>query len=437
MPSGSKKIAGSALILLAENIFRMGMVAATSFWIARQLGPADFGVLNFASAFVAILMAVGNLGLETPITMILAKKESDDEVLYIALIMRLIAGLFTYGLAFSMLYGFAYRDRISTECALIISTGLIFGAFGVFDYWFKARTEAIVPAIVRVTATLLSNIAKISCLVLGLGLHAISWAISIEVILISLGLFCAYRKLNKNRVNFKKIHVKRALDLFRSGWPYMLGALLIMLYMKIDVVLMGYMAPKAETGIYALSQKLSEVLYIVPTVLIQSIYPHIVKKIAVSNDGEDSNGQLLFDFAMAGSFIVLIFSYIFVGPIIDYIFGQAYESSVNVFYIHGLSVFAIALNSARSNWMAVLNVQNKIPMITFLGLLMNLVMNYLLIPDYGAMGAAAATLVSYFFSGYLISYFVKDLKSIFFLQTKSFWPWARIYSFLYKIKYKS
>lgn len=437
MPSGSKKIAGSALILLAENIFRMGMVAATSFWIARQLGPADFGVLNFASAFVAILMAVGNLGLETPITMILAQKEDDDEILYVALIMRMVAGVFTYGLAFLMLYGFAYRDRMTTECSLIISTGLIFGAFGVFDYWFKARTEATVPAVIRVTATLLSNIAKVSCLILGLGLHAISWAISIEVILISLGLFLVYKIFNKNKTNFRKIDYRRVFDLLRSGWPYMLGALLIMLYMKIDVVLMGYMASKEETGIYALSQKLSEVLYIVPTVLIQSIYPHIVKKISVNNNEKNSNGQLLFDFAMAGSFVALVFSYILVGPIVNYIFGEAYQSSINVFYIHGLSLFAIALNSARSNWMAVLSIQNKIPMITSFGLMVNLGMNYILIPMYGAVGAAIATLGSYFFSGYLISYFVKDLKLIFILQTKSFWPWVRIYSFIHKIKYKS
>lgn len=67
MPITTRRVATSGAILLAESVLRLGLTAAVSFWIARSLGPEQFGLLNFASALMVIFLAVSGLGLEIPL----------------------------------------------------------------------------------------------------------------------------------------------------------------------------------------------------------------------------------------------------------------------------------------------------------------------------------------------------------------------------------
>jgi O-antigen/teichoic acid export membrane protein len=109
------------------------------------------------------------------------------------------------------------------------------------------------------------------------------------------------------------------------------------------------------------------------------------------------------------------------------LFGSSYGESVNIFYLHAWSSIAIALNYARYRWLAVSDLHRFAPIVTGIGLLTSTALNVLLIPRYGAIGAAAATVVSYFFSGYLLSFLIPSLRTIGQYQTRALWPWGRLY----------
>ena len=243
-----------------------------------------------------------------------------------------------------------------------------------------------------------------------------------------IGLLLAYLSMSP-RAGVHRWSVDRQLivALVRESWPYLLSTTAIILYMKIDVVMMGYLSTNSETGIYSLAQKLSEVLYVVPVVLIDSTYPALARRFLDSGKREGQHGQMLFDLAVGGSLLATLVALALAGSMIEIVFGAGYGRSVDIFYLHAWSCIAVAMNSARYRWLAVVGLQRHAPTVTIVGLVANVALNLVLIPAMGAMGAAIATLVSYFISGYLASFFLPELREIGRMQTRALWPWRRLY----------
>ena len=428
MKIGARQIATSSAVLLVENIVRLTAVAAVSFWIARQLGPEQFGILNAASALVAILMAVATMGLDTPVILRLTQTQQTGDVLGAALVLRTISGLIVFALAIVLAYILENDDPVALSVTLVVSLSILLSPVSVFDYWFKAQTLPVRPASARIAGTLLAATAKVACLLLGFGVMALAWTVSFEGLMTSIGLVLAYLSMSP-RAGVHRWLVDRQLifTLVRESWPYLLSTTAIILYMKIDVVMLGYLSTNTETGIYSLAQKLSEVLYVVPVVLIDSTYPALARRFLDSGKREGQHGQMLFDLAVGGSLLATLVALTLAGSIIEIVFGAGYGRSVDIFYLHAWSSVAIAMNSARYRWLAVVGLQRHAPTVTIVGLVANVALNLVLIPAMGAMGAAIATLVSYFISGYLASFFLPELREIGRMQTRALWPWRRLY----------
>lgn len=421
------QIAKSSVLLLVENLIRLVAVAAVSFWIARQLGPHQFGILNFASALVAILLSVAAMGMDTPVILRITQTEKSDAVVNAVLALRVVAGVVVF--AFAVLLAFILKsgDPTALSVTLIVNLSIVLSTFNVFDYWFKARTMPARPALARIAGTLLAAGAKVACLLLGLGVVALAWTIAIEAFITSIGLFVAYVSVRKMRNgDHWLLDRNMVISLVRESWPYMLSAATVVAYMKIDVVMLGYLSSNTETGIYSLAQKLSEVLYIVPVVIVDSAYPALARRFLDSNQADSQYGQLLFDLAVGGSVLILAAALLLAGPTISFVFGPGYGRSIDIFYVHAWSCIAIAMNTARHRWLAAVSLQRYVPIVTAIGLFTNVALNLVLIPNLGALGAAIATVVSYFLSGYVASFFFAELRATGRMQTLSLWPWRRL-----------
>ncbi len=428
MSSPAREVATSSAILLAENVVRMAAVAAVSFWIARALGPAQFGMLNFASSFMAIMLAVADMGMDVPVVLRLTNAPEPGALMGTALVMRVGASVLAFLLAVALAFGLKHEDLTALKIALIVSLCIIAYSANALDLWFKARTSAGAPALARTVATLLAVAAKVICLVLGLGVIALSWTIVLEAILAAVGLWWAFQwsiaGAPRAALSFDAALLR---PLVRESGPYFFSTVAILLYMKVDVVLLGYLSTNTQTGIYGLAQKLSEVIYVVPVVLIASAYPSLARRFLDDRAGGAHAEQMLFDLAVGGAIVVVLASIALARPLIAGIFGPAYQPAVQIFYLHSWSCIAIAMNEARHRWLAAVSLQRYAPTVTAIGLFINVAMNLALIPRLGALGAALATVVSYFASGYLTSFLLKPLRAFGRAQTRALWPWGRLY----------
>lgn len=424
-----RQIATSSILLLAENLIRLLAVAAVSFWIARQLGPGQFGILNFASAFAAILLAVSTLGMDTPVILRLTKAQDPSAVMDAVLVLRAIVSVVVFIAAVLIALLLKQDDAVAFTVTVIVSLGIVLNAPTVFDYWFKANTNAGPAALARITGTLLSAAAKVVCLYLGFGVKALAWTVALEAAVTGITLTIVYVKYAPKSKSLRNVSAEKNLiqDLLSESWPYMLSMAAVVAYMKIDVVILGYLSTNEETGIYSLAQKLSEVLYMIPVVLIDSLYPTLTKHYLNTNKLIKEQGQTLFDIAVGASIITTLIAVSLASISITLIFGNGYQKSIDVFYIHAWSCIAIAMNTARHRWLATLSLQRYIPIVTVVGLITNISVNLYLIPRYGAIGAAYATLISYFLSGYACSYLFRPLKAVAREQTRALFPWLRLF----------
>jgi O-antigen/teichoic acid export membrane protein len=165
----------------------------------------------------------------------------------------------------------------------------------------------------------------------------------LESVLASVGLFIAYRYFTRSKKQGFSVDLQRIPLLLAESVPYFWSGVAILLYMKIDVVMLGYLSTSAETGIYSLAQKLSEVLYMVPVVLIDSAYPSLAKKFFDADKKTVLHGQILFDLAVGGSLLAALTAVAVAGIMINIIFGEAYNPSIKIFYFHAWSCVQLDL----------------------------------------------------------------------------------------------
>ncbi len=426
---GVRRVATSSAVLLGENVLRLVVTAAVSFFIAGRLGPALFGILNFASALMAIFLGLAALGLDIPLTLRLTRtagNPNDSAVLLgTAIALRLVAAIGV----FVLLVGFAFVLRRADALALGVTVIVALSIFGyapsVFDFWFKAEVRAGPPASMRLATTLFVSAAKIGCLWLGLGVIALAWTVVLEAVLGSALLWLAWRRANPTlplapwRPDPSLFRV-----LPRESWPYLASTAATLIMMKSDVVLLGALSSNSDAGIYSLVQKLSEVLYIVPVVLVDSAYPALVRRQGTSEANVD--GQLLFDLASGAAFVAAAVGILLAGPAIELVFGSRYAASLPLFHWHAWTVVAIGLSVARSRWLGIAGLQRHAPLVAVVGAVINVVLNLAMIPTFGAWGAAGSALIAYFVAGFLTSFMIAELRPVGRMQVRALWPWGRL-----------
>jgi polysaccharide transporter, PST family len=442
--------------LLMENAVRLCITAVVSFWAARQLGPGDFGLLNFASALTAILYAAATLGLEVPVVLRLARGDAAGTVLGTVLRLRFVASLGAVLMAGTAAWALRDGDTRAQAVMLIVALSIIGSVPMVLDCVFKARVDAGPPARARLATTLLSAGAKAAVLLADAGVVALACTVVFEAVVGSLLMGWAWWRhraghlqpsapagphsvgSNGDRSNSAGGHLHHdpalARALLRQSLPLVGAAAAIALQLKADVVLLGYLASDLEAGQYALAQKLSEVLYVVPVVLVDSVYPLLARQRgAVKAAPHDLNDQLMFDLAAAAGMVCSGACLLLARPLIWGVFGAAYEATVPLWQWHGLTCLAVALDVARQRWLVTRGLQKKALNSALLGAGLVIGLNLLLIPIYGATAAAGVAVLAWFGAGVLATLAWRhddSTRALAGLQWRALWPWQRLWRVL-------
>ena len=420
-------VAASSMVLLIESAVRLMLTAGVSFWIAHALGPAQFGVLNFASALMAIFLAIATLGLEVPAVLRLTRSQQHGTTLGTLIALRAGAALLALG-AVGALAFMVKRDEPQTLAVMLVVGLAIVGYVpSVFDYWFKARVDALAPALARMVTTLIAAAAKLIVIEYELGLVALAWTVVLEAVTQSLLMTLAWRHATRAaRDNALRFDPGMARSLARESVPYLGTMVAIMLCMKCDVVLLGLISTHEQTGLYTLVQKLSEALYIVPVVLVDSLYPGVARRIAAAGLQGPEQGQLLFDLAVAAAILTTLLAVLLSTQLVRFVFGPAYEASIPLFWLHAWTCVAVALDTARHRWLATSGLQAYAPRIAVLGAVAGVSLNLVLIPHWGAWGAAISAVTALAVSGLLATFLFSALRQTARMQLRSLWPWGRL-----------
>lgn len=414
-----QKIVGNTGWLFADKIIRMCVGLFVGVWVARYLGPAQYGILNYALAFVSLFAVLATLGLDGIVVRDIVRNPAcREETLGAAFRLKIIGGLLTLIITVGSISLIRPDDGLTRLLVAVIATGTIFQAFDVIDFWFQSQVLSKFTVIVRNLAFLVVSAVKIVLILKHAPLIAFALAGLIEIILVAAGLVTAYR-VHGYRLFFWRGSKARARRLLQESWPLILSGLAIMVYMQIDQIMLREMVGDKAAGLYSAAIRLSEIWYFIPTIIVSSVFPAIIDAKSIDSEIYYDRIRSLFRLLAGIAYLISIPLCLSANFIVSLLYGNSYLDSGPILSAHIWASVFVFMGVGQGPWNITEGFLRLSLQRTIIGAVMNIVLNIILIPRYSGMGAAIATVVSYATSAILMNAFDKRTRTIFKIQIRA------------------
>jgi O-antigen/teichoic acid export membrane protein len=409
-----------AAAMVVEKIIKMLCQLATVILLARFIGAEKLGLLMYCLAFSSLFIFLNQLGLDTLfIKKIIEFPNRKKTYLMHALILRCGAAILC--ILIINFIGLFLLEGMDQKLLFIVSLYHILLPFSVFEWMFQAEGRGELAAIGLISGHLLSFLFRLLCLTVGGDLLWLGLSYVLELAVIGTVYIFIY-KVRGGITYYNQFSLKISKKLLREATPLMISSAVTLLYMKLDQIMLGRMVGEAEVGIYVAGYRLSEAWYFLGLTIISVYFPKILHKKNVSDykayiGSLIGLGRWLFWGGVLLAFIVTPIS----DQIISVLFGDEFRSSAVVLMISIWAVPFVYLGGvstkiyvAESKFLAALSR-------SIFGLLVNIGLNLLLIGEYGAIGAAIATVSSQVLGCYIFNALLSSGK-IFSIQTSIIFP---------------
>jgi O-antigen/teichoic acid export membrane protein len=379
--------------MLAEKVARMILGLTVGAWMARHLGPEAYGELAYTLAFIAFFQAGAALGLDGILSRELAQaRRPDGALLGTALSLRLLAAVGGWGVAVAVSFIADGGAHGQTVLVAIVGAVLVFQPAEFIELWFLSQGAARRGAQVRLLANVLGYGFKVVLILAGASVGAFAMAFVLDAVMVAVILWIAYRsRPTQHRWTFQ---VPLALELLGESWPLMIGGISVMVYMRVDQMMVRNMLGTEQLGIYAAVLPLATLWTVIPMTLNASLAPVVARKKTESEAAYQHLMGVIFRAYGALGWVLSGFSAVAAYWLIPTLFGPAYMDGVAPVMLYGLCNLFITLGTAQSLW--VLN--ERRPRITLykalLGAIACVMLNLLLIPRGGLMGAALSAVLA-------------------------------------------
>jgi len=405
--------------LFFDHIIRIVVGFILGIWIARYLGPANLGLLDYSIAFCSLFTALASLGLGGIVVRELVREpDQREEILASAFAMLAVAGVITFLLAVATIRALRQEDFEVQLLVAIVAAGLIFQAFTVVEFWFKALVQSRYTVYARSAAFLILSLVKVILLLSGAPLIYFALAVLAEIALGAVLLFLVFRARGY-RLRPGKANTSRCKSLLKDSWPAIISCLSIALFMKIDMVMLGEMTDNATVGIYSAVSRVSMIWYFLPGIIVSSVFPFIIEVKADNQELYTRRVAQLFSLMTILALPIIILTMIFSDALVGLLYGTPYAAAGPVLAIHIMGCWFVFLGQAQEPWDVAENLLRLAMFRTASGALINIILNLLFIPQYAAIGAAVASVLSLFIAGILLNLVSKKTRPVFFLQMKS------------------
>ena len=404
--------------LFAEQLLRMVAGLLVGIWVARYLGPEQFGIFSYAIAFTSLFNSIAKLGLDGIIVRDLVKEaEKRDIYLGTAFWLKLLGALLMLGIV-AIAMQLTSSDPLTNLYILIIASGAIFQSFEVVDFYFQSKVLSKFVSICKMAQLFISSLLKLYFIYTGAELIYFVLVTLLDQVTLALSLYIAYRfqELGSFYVHFNKAIAKQLL---KDSWPLIFSGLVIMIYMRIDQLMIKEMLGERDVGLFSAAVRLSEVWYFIPVIISTSLFPSIVNAKKISDKLYDTRLRRLYTFMIWLAIMIALPMTFLSNWLVTLLYGEAYREAGQILMIHIWAGVFVFMGVASSKWFISEGLQRHLTINTVAGAIMNILLNIFLIPKYGIYGAAIATVMSQALASYFMNILFKLTRLNFFRLTRS------------------
>lgn len=380
--------------------------------VARYLGKAQYGLMNYVISFVMIFQVLSYFGMDNIQIREEAKSPKDrDRIVGTAFGLRIrLAAIFYALLTITV---FITEGDAFTRCLILLyGLAIVLETFTVIRNHFTSIVWNEYVAKTEISRTVIGAIFKVVLMFLHAPLIWFIFSLVFDVILLSSGYVLSYTK-KIDTMRKWTYDPQLAKNLLRQSFPLFLSGAAIIIYNRIDQVMVDKMIDDEHLGIYSVAVRFTELLSFVPTIIAQTISPILVDIRTSDRKRYDSTSRLFMNVTVYVCIILAVLTCLLAYPAVRLTFGEVYIEAASVLAILAFKVIGDALSQTSGQLIIIEHRQLYAPIRNVVGCITCVGLNFLLIPRYGIHGVACAAIITIFISGTLANFFIPAFRAIF------------------------
>lgn len=402
------KVFNNAKWIIICKIIQSVLQLVIGMLCARYLGPSNYGLINYAASIAAFAMPVMRLGFNaTLVHELVESPEKEGEIMGTSLAMNMMSSVLCMGfVAVFVLFANAGEQETILVCVLY-SLSLFFAAIEMMQYWFQYKLQSKYSSVVMLAAYVVVSLYRIYLLVTSKNIYWFAVTHSIEYGIIGITLVFFYMRKYKGKFSFS---VTAAKSMFSRSKHYILASLMVVVFQNTDHIMLTTMIGEEENGFYTAAITSASVIQFVYTAIIDSFRPVILST-------KKENGP---DFKKLISMLYCIIIYMSVAQsivfsfasdlIISVLYGENYMASVPVLRILIWFIVFSYIGTVRNVWILAEQKQKYLWIINLSGAVFNIILNAVMIPHWGACGAAFASFLTQLFTNFILGFIIKPMR---------------------------
>ena len=394
--------------LIGGRIAQMILSLFVGILTARYLGPGNYGLISYGTAFVTFFAALCSLGLNSVIIKdFVDNPDEQGETIGSALFMRFISSLVSAAMIVGIVSIIDRDEPLTIVVVALCSLGAVFHVFEVFNFWFQNQYRSKITAIATLVAYGVVSAYKIILLILQMDVRWFAAATALDYIAIAICLLMAYKRYNGPKL---RVSAKKSFSLLKISYHYILSSMMVSIYGQTDKLMIKQMLNESEVGFYATATAICAMWTFVLQAIIDSIYPSILRfKQEDQVQYEKKNRQLyaiVFYVSCAVSLVFLVFGNL----IVRILYGAEYMPASDILRVVTWYTAFSYLGVARNAWVVSEGHQKYLKYIYCCAAILNVALNAIFIPWVGAVGAALASLITQVFTSIVLPLFFADMR---------------------------
>jgi O-antigen/teichoic acid export membrane protein len=397
--------------LIVSYIFRYLIGLGINILIIRQLGQVNFGIFSYVNSLNGIFGIISTFGLQTVIITKLLNAESTEKhkILSNGFILSLLTGVFAGILQLSFILNYNSNEKEILILTLINTLIFFFDTFKILTFYFESEVDSKKVTKITNISLIICTLYRLVVLYFNFGLYHIAFSYVLDYIITAILLYKITPKYIFNLFDLK-FEIKIILNLFKEALPYLFSGLFISFFMKIDLIVIKNLLTNRETGIFAVSVRLTEIWYFIPGMIQSSFFPTLYER-KINQHLFNLMIIKLYKILILFSIFIIFINILFGKYLILNLFGENYLPAYYPLIIHIWSLLFVSLSVIRNSYLFAHNLSKIFFYIHMIGAILNLMLCIILIKYFGLIGASLATLFSYFIVSYVCNFFFKPLRN--------------------------
>ena len=418
LSGNKKKIVNNLLWAVSGKIVNLVGSLVLGIIVARYLGVEQYGLMNYVISYVFLFQTLASFGLDSiEVREEAAGKVPVNTIIGTAFWIKVVFGVICIALSIGTAVVMS-EDSYTIGLVALYSSYIVFNSFIVIRNYFTSLVQNKYIVLSEIFRTFVGIGIKLTMWAMDCSLTWFVAAFAFDHVLLAGGYISSYRH-KIGRLKDWRFSLPYAKFMLKEAFPLLLTNAAVIIYQRIDQVMIGSMVGKADVGYFSVAAKFVEVMIFIPATIAHTISPILVQMLDKSREVYIVKAQQYLNITVWVSILCSIGVSVISYWIVLYTFGTEYLPAAAILQVLSFKMVSVALSNGGGIMVIVERLQKWVFFRDVLGCLVCIILNWWLLPKYGAMAAAFVAIAANLAAGYVADLLVPAYRHIFRQQTKA------------------